>query len=167
MLVNMNNNKPNEEKDWLAIGQKEYKETNPFGYKDYKETYDNIHWFKTVEYTDENGKKVVKEINPFGQVFIHQFVKINEGKTKIAEKQKLEKQEQDDFEKELKESKEGFPDEYYNYDWDDTPEQKQDEKSLSENDFFKMDLKEIQYQLYRLLLNISSSLSNTGSSEKE
>jgi len=65
MLMRSNNNQ-NEEKDWLAIGRKLFSETNPFGYKDYKETFDNIHWWKTVEYTDEKGEKVVKEINPLG-----------------------------------------------------------------------------------------------------
>ena len=53
------------------------------------------------------------------------------------------------------------------YDWQDTPAKETDPNNLTRNDFFKMDWKETQYQLYRLLVNISSSLSNTGSSEKE
>ena len=41
-----------------------------------------------------------------------------------------------------------------------TPENVEDDKTLTRNDFFRMDWKETQYQLYRLLVNISSSLSN-------
>ncbi len=85
MLVKSNNT--NKEKDYLAIGQEEYKETNPFGYKDYKETFDSLHWWKTVEYTDENGEKVEKEINPFGQVLIHRNIVI---KKNDKEKKKMD-----------------------------------------------------------------------------
>jgi len=56
MLVRSNNQ--NGEKDWLAIGRRLFSETNPFGYKDYKENFDNTGWWKIIEYTDENGKKV-------------------------------------------------------------------------------------------------------------
>ena len=41
-----------------------------------------------------------------------------------------------------------------------TPDFTDDNNILSQNDFFRMEWKETQYQLYRLLLNISSSLSN-------
>lgn len=41
-----------------------------------------------------------------------------------------------------------------------TPEITDDEKILTRNDFFRMDWKEAQYQIYRLLVNISSSLSD-------
>lgn len=41
-----------------------------------------------------------------------------------------------------------------------TPEIIEDDKTLTRNDFFKMEWKEAQYQLYRLLVNISSSLSD-------
>ena len=34
------------------------------------------------------------------------------------------------------------------------------DKFLTQNDFYKLDWKETQYQIYRLLVNISSSLSN-------
>ena len=149
------NNNSTDEKDYLAIGQKEYKETNPFGYKDYKETFDNTHWWKKVEYTDEKGEKVVKEINPLGQVMIHQFIKIKENTGKKEEKN-FDNASLDDWD---------FDDSYYNM--DDTPDPEPDAKNLSEKDFFKMDWKETQYQLYKLLLDISSSLSNMGSSKKE
>lgn len=128
------NNNSIDEKDYLAICQKEYKETNPFGYKDYKETFDNIHWWKTVEYTDENGEKVVKDINPFGQVMIHQFINIKENTGKKEEKN-LDNDSLDDWD---------FDDSYYNMDY--TPDTEPDEKNLSEKDFFKMDWKETQYQ---------------------
>ena len=41
-----------------------------------------------------------------------------------------------------------------------TPDYANDDKILTRNDFFKMDWKETQYQIYRLLVNISSSLSD-------
>lgn len=41
-----------------------------------------------------------------------------------------------------------------------TPEIIEDDKTLTRNDFFKIEWKEAQYQLYRLLVNISSSLSD-------
>lgn len=41
-----------------------------------------------------------------------------------------------------------------------TPDYTDDDKILTRNDFFRMDWKETQYQLYRLLVNISSSLSD-------
>ena len=41
-----------------------------------------------------------------------------------------------------------------------TTEIVEDNKTLKRNDFFKMEWKEAQYQLYRLLVNISSSLSD-------
>ena len=41
-----------------------------------------------------------------------------------------------------------------------TPEIVEDDKILTRNDIFRMDWKETQYQLYRLLVNISSSLSD-------
>ena len=43
---------------------------------------------------------------------------------------------------------------------DRTPDYTDDDKILTRNDFFRMDWKETQYQLYRLLVNISSSLSD-------
>lgn len=173
-MLMRSNNTPKDDKDWLAIGQMEYKETNPFGYKDYKETFDNIHWWKTVEYTDEKGEKVVKEINPLGQIMIHQFVNIRENTGKKKEtnldealldenKTKPKKEinlddallEGWDFDVDQKENKKK-----QRYDWEDTPEPEPDENNLSENDFYRMDWKKAQYQIYRLLLNISSSLSD-------
>lgn len=166
------NNTPKDDKDWLAIGQKEYRETNPFGYKDYKETFDNIHWWKTVEYTDEKGEKVVKEINPLGQVMIHQFVNIREN---TGEKKEIKLDEALYDDQKAKPKKEinlddalledlDFDDnqrkEKQRFDWDDTPAKETDPNNLTRNDFFRMEWKETQYQLYRLLLNISSSLSN-------
>lgn len=160
MLVRSNSN-PKEDKDWLEIGQKEYRETNPFGYKDYKETFDNGHWWKTVEYTDEKGEKVVKEINPLGQVIIHQFVNIREN---TGEKEKSNRDEALSEELELLEEW-AFDDENetkkeQRFDWEDMPAKETDPNNLSRNDFFRMDWKETQYQLYRLLVNISSSLSD-------
>lgn len=162
------NNNSTDEKDYLAIGQKEYKETNPFGYKEYKETFDSIHWWKTVEYTDEKGEKIVKEINPLGQVMIHQFVNIRENTDEKKENNLDESLLEDlalledlDFDDQKEAKKE------QRFDWNDTPAKETDPNNLTRNDFFKMDWKETQYQLYKLLLNISSSLSNTGSSEKE
>ena len=162
------NNNSTDEKDYLAIGQKEYKETNPFGYKEYKETFDSIHWWKTVEYTDEKGEKIVKEINPLGQVMIHQFVNIRENTDEKKENNLDESLSEDlalledlDFDDQKEAKKE------QRFDWNDTPAKETDQNNLTRNDFFKMDWKETQYQLYKLLLNISSSLSNTGSSEKE
>ena len=168
MLVKSNNNS-NKEIDYLAIGQREYNETNPFGYKDYKETSDG--WFKKVEYTDENGKKVVKEINPLGQVFIHHFVAIKEDEKKnIKHKYTTKPTDEldalllddwnfDDNQQETKQKK--------NYDWDDTPDSEQDEKNISENDFYKMNWRKSLYLIYKLLVNISSSLSNIQEVGKE
>lgn len=148
------NNNSKDDKDWLAIGQKEYRETNPFGYKDYKETFDNGHWWKTVEYTDEKGEKVVKEINPLGQAMIHKNVIIKENR-KEKEKIQLDEDILNDWCFDDNQQKDN-----QRYDWDYTPEPEPDENNLSENDFYKMDWKKSQYQIYRLLVNISSSLSN-------
>ena len=41
-----------------------------------------------------------------------------------------------------------------------TPDYTDDNKILTRNDFFRMEWKETQYQIYRLLVNISSSLSD-------
>ena len=179
MLVK-SNNKQKEEIDWLAIGQKQFRETNPFGYKDYKEEMDKTGWWKTIEYTDENGKKAKREINALGQILNYVFpdeTKVSE--LKEPEKKKLSKREEElkkieqdwlELEKELDEKykkKEDFPEEYYNFNWNDTPEPEPDENNLSKKDFYNMDWRETQYQLYKLLLNISSFLYNTGSSEKK
>lgn len=165
MLVRGKNNQ-NDEKDLLAIGQEEYREKNPFGYKDYKEKTDG--WWKTVEYTDENGEKVVKDINPFGQVIIHKEVIIRENGSEnlddSSQKSKKEIKLDDglfddwDFDDDQKEQV---------YDWNDTPEPEPDENNLSENDFYRMDWKKAQYQIYRLLVNISSALSNIQEVPKE
>lgn len=44
--------------------------------------------------------------------------------------------------------------------WENTPETEPDENNFSEKDFYKLDWRQTQYQIYRLLLNISSSLSD-------
>lgn len=63
--------------------------------------------------------------------------------------------------RELEEEKLGdLPEEYYNCDWQDTPNTVQDNKSLTQNDFFRMEWKEIQYHLYKQLLSISSLLTD-------
>lgn len=171
MLVRSKNNS-NDEIDYLAIGQKEYRETNPFGYNDYKEKSDG--WWKTVEYTNENGEKVVKDINPLGQVLIHRNMTIRENTNK-KEKLNLDDALSNDQKKNPPEKLnlddallddwdfDNNQQEIKNkqcYNWDDTPEPEPDEINLSENDFYKMDWKKAQYQIYRLLVNISSSLSN-------
>ena len=162
------NNNQNEEKDWLAIGRKLFSETNPFGYKDYKEHFDNTGWWKVIEYTDENGKKVNQEINALGQIcnIVSVQIKENTGEKKennldasLSEDLALLEDWNFDDQKEAKKEQ--------RFDWNDTPAKETDPNNLTRNDFFKMDWKETQYQLYKLLLNISSSLSNTGSSEKE
>lgn len=62
-----------------------------------------------------------------------------------------------------------FDDLDYDWDFDDTtvnneverkPDYIDDDRILTRNDFFRMEWKETQYQIYRLLVNISSSLSN-------
>ena len=166
MLVRSNNQ--NGEKDWLAIGRRLFSETNPFGYKDYKENFDNTGWWKIIEYTDENGKKVNQEINALGQICNIVYVQINENTGEKKEinlddalKSKPKKEinlddallEDWDFDDNQQKKEQRF-------DWEDTPAKGIDANNLSEKDFFKMDWKETQYQLYRLLLNISSSLSD-------
>lgn len=161
MLVRSNNT--NEKEDLLAIGQREYNETNPFGYKDYKETYDNLHWWKTVEYIDKNGERVEKDINPFGQTLIKRNITIRENKKEKNETELdetlLEGWDFDDNQQKTKKEQ--------RYNWDYTPEPAPDENNLSENDFYKMDWKKAQYQIYRLLVNISSSLSDVKEVPKE
>ena len=160
MLMRSNNNQK-EEKDWLAIGRKLFSETNPFGYKDYKEHFDNTGWWKVIEYTDENGKKVNQEINALGQICNIVSVQIKEN---TGEKEKSNRDEALPEELELLEEwafddqKETKKEQRFN--WEDTPAKETDANNLTRNDFFKMEWKETQYQLYRLLLNISSSLSN-------
>ena len=162
MLVRSNNNSV-EEKDLLAIGQREYAETNPFGYKDYKEKYDNTRWWKIIEYTDENGEKVEKEVNVFGQTLIKKPFPVRENKEEKKEIELDESLFDDwDFDDDWKETKKE-----QRYNWDDTPEPAPDENNLSENDFYKMDWKKAQYQIYRLLVNISSSLSDVKEVPKE
>ena len=160
MLVRSKNN--SDEKDYLAIGQKEYSEINPFGYKDYKESYDKDGWWKTVEYTDENGEKVEKSINPLGQVIIKKYITFREN---VNEKQEISLDESllEDFDddNQLKTKTE------QHYDCEDTPEPESDEKILSEIDFYRMDWKETQYTIYRLLVNIASSLSYVKDVPKE
>lgn len=46
------------------------------------------------------------------------------------------------------------------YDWEDTPPVEVDENNLKKDDFYRMEWKETQYHIYRLLLDISSSLSD-------
>lgn len=168
-MLKRSNNNPDEEKDWLAIGRKLFRETNPFGYKDYKETFDNTGWWKIIEYTDENGKKVNQEINAIGQIcnIVSVQIKENTGKKKEIKLDNALKS---------KPKKEICLDDALLEDWDfeDDASKKENEKNhmmhtpdftddnniLSQNDFFRMEWKETQYQLYRLLLNISSSLSN-------
>ena len=160
-MLMRSNNTPKDDKDWLAIGQKEYRETNPFGYKDYKEHFDNTGWWKVIEYTDENGKKVNQEINALGQIcnIVSVQIKENTGekeKSNLDEAlpEEIELLEEWDFDDKKETKKE------QRFDWDDTPAKEPDENNLSENDFYKMDWKKSQYQIYRLLVNISSSLSN-------
>lgn len=172
MLVRSNNQ--NEEKDWLAIGRRLFSETNPFGYKDYKENFDNTGWWKIIEYTDENGNKVNQEINALGQICNIVSVQIKENTSEKKEikldealydgqKSKSKKEinlddallDDWDFDDDQKETKKE-----QRYDWQDTPAKGIDANNLTQNDFFRMDWKETQYQLYRLLLDISSSLSN-------
>lgn len=170
MLVRSNNSPKEEKTDWLEIGRKLFSETNPYNYKDYKETFDNTGWWKSIEYTDENGKKVKQEINALGQICNVVDVVINENRTEKQErnldnalfdrkKSKPKKEinlddallEDWDFDDNWKET---------DFDWKDTPAKETDPNNLSRNDFFRMDWKETQYQLYRLLVNISSSLSD-------
>ena len=53
-----------------------------------------------------------------------------------------------------------IPEEYYQYDWQETPKIQKDENNLTQNDFYSMEWKETQYHLYRQLVNISSFLSD-------
>ena len=53
-----------------------------------------------------------------------------------------------------------FPDEYYNFSWDDTPVSAKDEKNISQQEFYNMDFKSQLYFVYRQLLEISSFLSD-------
>ena len=48
-----------------------------------------------------------------------------------------------------------------------TPDYMNDNKILTRNDFYRMEWKETQYQIYRLLVNISSSLSDIKEVPKE
>lgn len=160
------NNNQKEEKDWLAIGRKLFSETNPFGYKDYKEHFDNTGWWKVIEYTDENGKKVNQEINALGQIcnIISVQIKENTGEKKeinLDDALKSKPKKEINLDDALSDDWD-FDDNQQNtnFDWKDTPAKETDANNLTRNDFFKMEWKETQYQLYRLLLNISSSLSN-------
>ena len=67
----------------------------------------------------------------------------------------------EDLERELREDNESmeFTEEYYNYNWNDTPAAEEDEKTLTRYDFLNMDFKECQYHIYKQLVNISSFLS--------
>lgn len=53
-----------------------------------------------------------------------------------------------------------FPDDYFVNDWQETRTKETDENNLTENDFYRMDFKTIQYHIYRQLVNISSLLSD-------
>lgn len=171
MLVRGKNNS-NDEKDILAIGRKMFSETNPFGYKDYKETIDRTGWIKEIEYTDENGKKVNQEINALGQIFNIVSVQVKEntgGKKEIklddalldSRKSKSKKEiNLDDALLEDWDFDDNQQKKEHRYSQEDTPAKGIDANNLSENDFFKSDWRGSQYQLYKLLLNISSSLSD-------
>lgn len=53
-----------------------------------------------------------------------------------------------------------FSEEYYNSDWSDTPAAEEDEKILTQQQFYNMPSGCQSYYLYRQLINISSLLSD-------
>lgn len=165
-MLKRSNNNSNDEKDWLEIGRKMFNETNPFGYKDYKEHFDNTGWWKIIEYTDENGKKVNQEINALGQIcnIVSVQIKENTGEKKeinLDDALKSKPKKEINLDDALSDDWD-FDDSQQNtnFNWNDTPAKETDANNLTQNDFFRMEWKETQYQLYRLLLDISSSLSN-------
>ena len=156
-------------------------DNNPKGYKDYKETYDDTGQWKKVEYTDENGNKVKKEVNVLGQEVVYYNVPIKENISKKKEI-KLDEALLDDWKTKPKKNidlDEALLDDWsfddnqqetkkeQRYDWESTPENEIDIYHLTENDFFKMDWRRKLFVLYRLLLNISSFLSDIKEVSKE
>ena len=83
-----------------------------------------------------------------GNQMIEQVVNVRENKTK----RRTTQLEDGLFDDEM-------PDEYFNCSWKDTEPIQKEENELTRNDFFTMEYKDIQYLLYRQLLDISSSLS--------
>lgn len=81
-------------------------------------------------------------------------------KQKEYEEFEAELQREIEQEKLEQEQLEELPEEYYKYDWCDTPKTEPAWKILTRDDFFSMEWRETQYHIYRLLYNISSFLSD-------
>ena len=101
----------------------------------------------------ENKKKLDHENSPYhyvGKELGHDvyLVDIKENKTKKTEI---------NLDDALLDSSD-FSDEYYDCQWREEPPK--NENDLNQNDFYRMEYKEIQYHIYRQLKNLSSLLSD-------